>query len=775
MEQTVYKSTYQKKRKKAAAGSYPELVARQNVMLLVMGVCFAMLVGALGWYQIVNNEWWTQKAVEQQLRDSTLPAKRGTIYDVNGEKLVESSDAWSVSLWYNSANVADPEKNRKGDPKNIKPEHREAIAEKLVEILGLSPEYIGMRMDMLDNPNYSEVTIRGKYDKTQKNELESFIYDENGKVQIPGIIIRDNTARYYYRENLLSSVLGYTGTDNSGLAGLEFQYNTVLSGTPGRVVEARNAQNEAMPFEYQWRKDAEDGNSLVLTIDSTVQSILEKYLRKAVLDNDVRNKACGIIMNVNTGAILGMANYPNYNPAEYTTIIDDKLRAKIDAMPDSPEKDQARSDAIMAQSRNKAIIDTYEPGSVFKPVTMAAALENGSTSVNDGFNCSGFRMIGSVRKNCHKAGGHGQQSLEQGMMNSCNPVFMTLAERMGVKTFFKYYSAFGLDEKTGIDLPSEQKGLCYNADNAKAVDLANSSFGQSNTVTPLQMITAIAAVTNGGYLVTPHVVSQIIDSDGNLVENIEPQIRRQVISAQTSQTVTSMLEKTVASGTARNAYVKGYRIGGKTGTSEKLFETNKLGFAVYIASFCAVAPCDKPEIAMLIMLDDPRGASHMGGAIAAPVARNILGEILPYLGIDTIYTTDDLENIDVLIPDMVGLNTADAKAGLEAKGLSARVIGGGETVVNQIPRGGAIPKGSKIVLLTEPEGAVPMSAVPNVRGMNPSQANAAIVNAGFNIRFTGTGYNSTLGQAITQDPPPGGSVPAGTIVTVEFTVSGATD
>ncbi|MCL2486101.1 MAG: penicillin-binding transpeptidase domain-containing protein, partial [Oscillospiraceae bacterium] len=741
--------------KKAAPGSQPQMEFRQHLLKGLLCVCFGILVVALGYYQILNKDWWTQKAVEQQLRDTPVPAKRGTIYDASMGVLVESSTAWTVSL--------------RSD--NIKDEQKDAISAKLVEILGLTPEYLEFRMHMTELEEikkngkmgkvHPEVRLKGKYSMEQRGLLKDFFdaRDERGNRMFPGVEINEDSDRCYHQGTLLSSVLGYVGFDNDGKAGLELQYDSVLSGTPGRVVEARNAREESMPFEYGWRKNAEDGNSLVLTVDAAAQAILEKYLQKAVVDNNVRNKACGIIMNVNTGAILAMANYPDYDPANYNKIVDKKTRDMIDSIIGEGEKEKAETKAMLEQSKNKAISDTYEPGSVFKPVTMAAALENGNTAPGDGFYCPGYMMIGKIRKNCHKAGGHGQQSLEQGMMNSCNPVFMTLAQRMGAATFFKYYSAFGLEEKTGVDLPGEEKGINFpsvygDISKVKAIDLANSGFGQSNSVTPIQMITAISAVVNGGYLVTPHIVSQILDSDGNIVQNIEPRVRRQVISAKTSQIVTDMLEQTVNGGTAKNAYVKGYRIGGKTGTSEKLSETQKLGFNVYIASFCAVAPCDKPKIAMLILLDDPRGANHMGGTIAAPVARNVLAEVLPLpqLGVDTIYTTEDLMNIDLLIPETVGLPVAEAKAALEQKGLKSRVVGSGETVVDQIPRG-SIPKGSTVVLLTDPQGAVPMNTVPGLRGMSPSQVNSVVVNAGFNVRFSGSGYDSTMGQAISQDPP----------------------
>ncbi len=747
-----------------------------SVLLIMLGI-FVILFGYLAFYQLIDRERWQQLAVEQQLQDTMVTAGRGAIYDSNMQTLVQSRTAWKVWI--------------KKDL--LKDEHKDAVVQMLAEVLGLEEDYIYERLSL----NYSDISLNGKADKTQKDAIVAFTTDEKGEVVIPGIYMIEDTERYYSSSNssLASTVLGFTNDSNVGAAGLELQYNDILSGVPGRQIVAMDAKSDAaMPYGYKKMIDAQEGSSLVLTIDQNIQSWLEEALRQAVRDNDVRNRACGIIMNVHTGEILAMSTIPDYDPTDYRKIQDERTAAKIEAISDPKERNAALSKAQNEQWKNKCISDTYEPGSVFKPVTMAAALEEGAATLNSSFYCRGYSVVNGRKIRCASSYGHGSESLTKGMMNSCNPVFMELAGRIGAESFYKYFTAFGLTEKTGIDLPGEASGIMHSLAVLKKESdtLAVSSFGQSFKITPIQMITAIAAVSNGGYLVQPHVVSQILDSDGNISWRFDDTVKRQVIAESTSKKINSMLEQTVSGGTAKNGYIAGYRIGGKTGTSEKIEEQAETGVKSYVASYCAIAPSDEPEIVMLVLLDEPNGAAHTGGTIAAPVCRTVLSNVLPYLGIDTIYSTQDVERLDVQSPNATGRSIDEAKSMLKDKELKSRVIGSGDVVIAQIPREGqSLPKGSTVVLyalseeerLEALEGAeegtsepwLKMTKVPDLTGMSPSQANKAVTNANLNIRYAGTGYNSTAGLVVGQSIQEGERVAQGTVITVEFIEGGLYD
>ncbi len=758
------------------------------VILIIVVVIIFTLIDLM----VVNEDEYKQAAVSQQLTTETLTANRGTIYDANGEELVRSATAWVIYIY----------------PKDIREEQREELCTKLAEVLKMDYNKVLARTQL--NVNSTKLLV--KADKEQKDELQAYIYrdcyirkvkkiDEDGKSYIDteayleddptrnltfkpnykyikGITLVPDSKRYYLHDSLASTVLGFTNFDNVGSAGIESYYNSTLKGIDGKIIKAKNSVGGEMPFDYDTVIDAVDGNSLQLTIDANIQAVLEKHLRQAVKDNDVNNRAVGIIMNVNTGAILGMSTMNDYNPSDYLTITDEDALKEIAAEEDPEKKQSLISAAQQAQWRNKAINDTYEPGSVFKPVTMAAALEEGLTKMDDTFSCPGYKIIAGRRVHCHKAGGHGQENLTQGMMNSCNPVLMTLGERLGAANFYKYFTAFGFTSGTGIDLPGEAIGAYHTEKGLGVAELAPSTFGQTFTVTPIQMITAFAAVSNGGYLVQPYVVDKILDANGNIISMHDPVIKRQVISETTSKNINTMLEATAGKGgTAHNVYISGYRIGAKTGTSEKVAELAATGEKLYIASFAAVAPADDPEIAILVLFDEPNNPkSHGGGTIVAPVVRNVLSEVLPYLGIDTVYSEDDIRLMNTLVPNVVGKTTQEATEAIEAKGLKVRIIGDGETITGQIPSGlHSAPKSSTIVLTTAKDGEIPMTTVPDLVGKSPTAVVRAVQNKNLNVRYSGTGYQSSSGVAKSQDIPAGSKVPQGTVVTVEFTVEGITD
>lgn len=763
-------------------------------LMVIIGILVAAIFCNLLKLMVLDNDEYQQAAVSQQLRTEKLAANRGTIYDANGEKLVQSAAAWVVYLY----------------PGQIRDEQREELCTKLSEVLNVEYDNVLSK----SHSNYTSVKLTVKADKEQKDLLKAFIYrtcyvrsvkkiDENGKSHmeeeayledhpelnlkkvddyqyIKGVSLVADSKRYYYHGSLASTVVGFTNFENVGSGGIESYYDSELKGIDGKVIKAKNSVGGEMPFDYDTVIDAVNGNSLELTIDANIQAILEKYLRQAYVDNNVENRAVGIIMNVKTGAILAMSTMNDFDPADYLTIKDKAELQKIAEIEDPEEKKNAINTAQQRQWRNKAVSDAYEPGSVFKPITMSAALEEGVTDMNDTFTCVGYKIVGGRAIHCHKSGGHGTETLTQGMMNSCNPVLMTLGERLGGANFYKYFTAYGLTTGTGIDLPGEAAGGSYHSEKelGKPQELATSSFGQTFTVTPIQMITAFAAATNGGYLLEPYVVEKIIDPNGNIVKNHETVIRRQVISQTTSKNIDTMLEATAGvGGTAHNVYISGYRIGAKTGTSEKIATLATTGERKYVASMGAVVPVDDPEIAILILFDEPNNpASHGGGTIVAPVVRNVLSEVLPYLGIDTIYSEDDARLMDTLVPNVVGKSKDEAIEAIEAKGLEYRIIGDGDTVTGQIPSGAkSAPKSSIIVLTTESDGDVPMTTVPNLVGLSPTGVAYAIKNKNLNIRYSGTGYESSSGVAKSQDIPFGSRVEQGTVVTVEFSVAGITD
>lgn len=759
-----------------------------------------------------------QAAASQQLKTTTVPAYRGTIYDCNGNKLVQSAAAWIVVM----------------DPKALSAyysdaEHEE-ICHTISEIIDENYDTVLRRSRM----NAGSVKIMKKADKDQKDKLNAYIYrdvyyytksvkDEQGDTKkvdevfftdkvmageypdikvisedeayykdiklthskeyqyIKGVSLATDTNRYYYHDTpIAANVLGYTNFDNQGSQGIEVYYDDQLRGVDGKELTAKNSMGGDMPFDFNDSKQKPiNGNDITLTLDANIQTMLEKYLRQAVKDNDVQNHATGIIMNVNTGAILAMATMPDYDPADYQTVTDPVARKRISEIENDTERTKAIIEAQQDQWRNKAVNDTYEPGSVFKPITMSSALEEGVTKMDDTFVCQGYRLVGKRRIKCANRKGHGLETLTEAMMNSCNPALMELGTRLGIAKFSEYFRSYGLTAATGIDLPGESAGLYHAEDNMTELDLCECAFGQSMTVTPIQMITAFSAVINGGYLLKPYIVDNITDTNGNIVLSKQKVVKHQVISEETSAKMRVILEATAnKGGTAHNVYLSGYRIGGKTGTSEKIAKqaVSKDKKSLYVASFCGIAPIDNPEVAVLIMLDEPQGRLHSGGSIAAPVVRGIFSELLPYLGVDTVYSEEEAKLMDAYVPSVKGQRRSDATHTLEEKGFTVRIIGDGDTVTGQIPVGGkTAPKSCTVVLTTDSSGEVPTTTVPDLVGLSPSKVAYAVKDKNLNIRYSGTGYDSSDGLSTAQEIPAGSIVEEGTVITVEFTVAGIND
>lgn len=748
-----------------AKGTTVRMWRRTIFVLLVLIVGgFGTLVVSLFRLQILEGEELQTRAVNQQTQDTSLSAKRGTIYDCNMKVLATSADVWKIVL---DPNYIRKELVTKEGNENI----QDVIAERLASILGKDQETIRALMEK--QTYYAVAATKVETDvKDQILELKTELNLGNA------IQLEPDYKRYYPYGAFASSVLGFTNSENQGVTGVEASYNSYLSGTPGKLVTAKNAWGIDMPYQYEQRVEAQDGYSIVLTIDEVVQHFLEKSVAEAAESCQARNRACGIVMNVNTGEILAMTVKGDYDPNDPYTITDEADLAAIAAIPDDEEHQEERSEAIRTaqekQWRNKCISDTYNPGSVFKMVTAAMGIEEGVVTENTSFNCTGYYRVADYNIGCWKTAGHHAETFAEGLSNSCNPVFMQLGELLGADTFFRYFEAFGLTRKTGIDLTGESNSIYYDADGLGPTELATSSFGQTFRVTPIQMITAAAAVANGGYLVQPHVVSKIIDSDGNIVSTNDTTVKRQVISEETSARVSAMLQETATTGTAKNGYVAGYRIAGKTGTSEKIDEWNaagREGEKKYIASYCGYAPADDPEIIMLVFFDEPvpQNGEVFGSAIAGPPFAETMAEILPYLGIEPKYTEEELAKLDISTPGVVGQTVESAQTTVSNAGLTYKVYGEGDKVVAQIPeQGESIPKGGTVVLYLDAESAAGTVTVPELTGLTLSQVNARISQAGLNISVSGAALTGSNAVSDTQDIAAGTEVPAGTVVTVNF-------
>ena len=730
------------------------MVTRIVVVMIVLILSLSLVSAAsLVNIMIIKGEEYQNDASEQQLYDSLVTAPRGDIYDRNMQTLAQSSPAWTVYITPNGIR-----KLKEDEAEEV----RKKIAEGLSEILGMDYETI---YEYTGKKSYY-VIVKKKIEKDIADKVRQFILDNKDLGIVKYIGLDETTKRYYPNGHLASVVLGFVGSDDQGLSGIESYYDNDLTGIAGRVVAAKNAAGTDMPFSYEKVEAATKGKSLVLTLDSYVQYTAEKYLEAAIEENLIAERGAAVVMNVNTGAILAMAVKGDFDPNE-PFALSQAEQAQVDAVTNEDEKAKLKSDLLNRQWRNKAVSDTYEPGSVFKVVTASIALEENLVNKNSTFFCSGRATVAGQSYKCHKTTGHGSQNLMQAISNSCNPAFITIGQLVGVQTFSKYFKAFGFTEKTGIDLPGEADSTYYKEDKMGPVELASASFGQTFNVTPMQLICAVSAAVNGGYLVQPHIVEKKLDENGKVAETASTSYKRQVISETTSAAMREFMQYVSENG-AKNALVAGYNIGAKTGTSQKLSKINQTGDKhLYIGSCATVAPIENPEIAVLVMLDEPKGDKYYGGAISAPVNSQIMGDILPYLGYEPSYTDEELKKLSITVPDTVGTAVADAKGKITAAKLEYKVVGSGETVLRQLPQaGGKVISGGVVILYTE-EGSEQKVTVPNLIGLSATEANSAAANAGINIEFSG---NTTTGglKSYKQSIEAGQSVDAGTIVTVYF-------
>lgn len=728
-------------------------IAMQKKMALVLSLVFAagftVLIGRLVKLQFFDGWYYQQKALTQQLSVTTIHANRGTIYDRNMKPIAQSATVWDI--YVSPAYI-------KADKKANVEEKKNKLADDLSKILGIDRKDIYNKI----SKNTSYVVIAKKVE----NDVATLVRNYKQKNNESCIGIVENSKRYYPFNNFASQLIGFTGSDNQGLSGVESYYDSVLKGVDGRIVSAKNATGTDMPYNYQDRVEAKNGTNLVLTIDEVVQHDLEKNLQNAYVDNKCAVGVTGIVMDVQTGEILGMATEPSFDTNNPFTVTDAAELQKINSLTGDAKKTET-SNALQAMWRNKAITNPYEPGSTFKIITAAAALNEGVVKESDTFDDPGGITVSGTTIHCWKAGGHGHQTFLQGFENSCNVVFITVGQRLGVTNFYKYFSAFGLGSKTGIDLPGEALSIFYTDKQMGPVELASCSFGQSNKITPIQLISAVSAVANGGKLVQPHVVKEELDDKNNVVKTFGTTVKRQVISADVSKEMCTMMEKEVSEGTGQNAYVAGFRVGGKTGTSQKLDKPNDPN--ALICSFVGIAPADNPKIAVLLLLDEPHAPINFGGVIAAPVVGNIMSEILPYLGVEPQYTAEEEQKLSVKTPNTVGQNVSQIETSLKNAGLNPVVQGSGQTVTSQVPEAGQpIPRGGKVILYTGNAAVQSTATVPNVVGMTPSEANSAIAAEGLNIDLVGTGLTDSGEKAFQQSPAAGTKVPPGTVITVQF-------
>ncbi len=736
-------------------GPNKSMIVRIFAVWIVMLCCTLGLVGGrLVYLMVVKSDFYSQKAAEQQLYDTELAASRGDIYDRNRELLATSAQVWTVYITPNSfKNITDKDKLNA-----VKTD----IATNLSSILGLDYQTV---LDYT-NKNTSYVKVKTNVEKPEADKVRQYIADS--ELKVGGYIGLDEGSKRYYPQNTLASVtLGFVGSDNQGLSGLEKQYDSELTGIPGRVVAAKDATGNDMPMSYELEIAATPGNSLVTTLDSYVQHVCEKHLNQAIIDNKVTERGAVICMNVNSGEILAMAVKGDFDPNSPFKLSESDQQI-VDAL-EGDEKTSKLLELRNAQWRNKIVSDTYEPGSVFKVVTAAMALEEGITGQNSHYHCNGYIVVAGQRYHCHKRTGHGSESLVNAMQNSCNPVFITFGQQLGSNIFSKYFEAFGLTEKTGIDIPGEASPVFHSVNNMGITELASSSFGQTFNVSPIQMITAISAAVNGGYLVTPHLVNEIVDANGNTIKSFENTVKRQVISNTTSKMLCTLMEAVVDGGGGKNAYVSGYRIGGKTGTSQKLSKILATGESdLYVASFCGVAPINDPEIALLVILDEPHGDAYYGGTIAAPVGGQILAEILPYLGVDPQYTEDELASMAIKIPSVVGQKIDAAKTVIKNQKLSYKVIGSGDTVIKQFPSSTESIYSDGIVMLYTEESEKITAEVPSFKGLTLSEVNQLAASSNINVKFSGGTLSGAEVTCYKQSLPEGRKVEAGSIVTVYF-------
>ena len=720
----------------------------KRILIMAVVIIFLMTttVARVFYLTIVRGEELSEKAETQQLKDTEITAMRGTIYDSNGNVLAQSASVWNVFI----------------DPLNIKDKQRDLIVDEFANLFGYDADEKKEFYDRTTHQNHYEL-VEKKVENNIKEKLSKFV----SKNELGGCIgTEQTTKRYYPYGTLASSVIGFTGADDQGLSGIEAYYDEQLTGTNGRIITAKDAKSKNIANDYETSIAATDGDSIVLTINQTIQYYLEKGLRETMNEYQAKG-AYGVVMNCNTGAVLAMSSLPDYDCNEPYKLTYSKDKKAIKKLSDKTAKQEAESAAVQNQWRNFTVSDTYVPGSVFKTFVASAALEENVVNLNTTYNCTGSIQVDKYKMKCHYHPGHGTQTLTQGLENSCNPFFITIGQKLGVHNYFKYFDAFGFTQKTNIDLPGEASPQYYKEDQYGIVELSSASFGQTNSLTPIQVCTGLCAIANGGKLLQPYLVSSIADANGKTVKKTQTKEIRQVISADTSEKVRKMMKSVVDNGTGKNGYVAGYSVGGKTGTSTKLGESKNGEGDKYIVSFGAIAPSDDPEIAMLIIVDEPN-QDLGGGALCAPIAAQVTQEAMNVLGIEPKYNDSEMKDLSKQTPNVVGKSLDEAKKTLEENNLNFVVVGDDSTVTRQCPSGAdTIPNGGTVYLYTD-DSEKQTVIVPNFNGLTVNEAKDLASSSNLNIQIAGNSMSSGTVVAYRQSEETQAKVEKGTVVTVTF-------
>lgn len=717
-------------------------IKKLKIIFVVIILIFTLLVGRIGFLQFVQGSYLKNLAYNQQSINQIISPKRGSIYDSTGKVLATSASVDTITI--------NPQKIKDTKNSDNTQALKEKVAKAFSDIFGL--DYDETLKKVTSDSNVE--TIAKKVEKDKVDELKKWMSDN--KIST-GINIDEDTKRYYPYGTVLSQVLGSCGSDNQGLAGIENKWDSVLTGTPGKIVSSKSASQEEIPNAEETYIPAENGSDLTLTIDLNIQTIVEKYLKQAIEDNNVENGGNCIVMDPKTGDILAMATYPNYDlnqpftPNEYVAKTYDSL------------SDKEKNDAIYKMWSNKSVSELYEPGSVFKLITASTALEENitGTDVAGDFNCPGYEVVGDTRISCWKSdGSHGSQSLRKALENSCNPALIQLGARIGTPTLYKYYKAFGLFDKTGVDLPGEANSIFKEESTVIPVERATYSFGQRFSITPLQMITAISAIANDGVLMKPRIVKSITNTDTSAVTTVDTEEVRQVISSDTASKVKSMMQSVVEEGTGKRGAVTGYTVGGKTGTSEP--RSGREDIDGYVATYVAISPVEDTQVVLLLNLYKPPKSNHQGGTLAGPVVSQMLTEILPYLGIPS--SEENTEDSDLItVPEVRNKTIAEAEKILSEKGFTSKISTSNDknstVVVEQVPKPGVSLSKNSIIMLYD-QTTRTSATVPDLTGKSAYTATTELRNANLNISIDGSGV------VVSQDPPKGSQVDAGTVVKV---------
>lgn len=773
-----------KKKTKAEVSATVRMRNRTNKGVLgLMTVFCAAVIVRLFVVSVVDNSKYEGMANNYHFGTMTLSANRGAIYDANGTAL-----AWSATV-YNI--YIDPTLYREemksiedaNDKKKSAAEEENETADNLVDVDQLKTSitnFLSEKLGLKTEEVEASFEKDGRYYVLQ-TQVEKNVTDEITayfeKLNLSFIGTEATTRRYYPQNELAAAVIGFTNGDGDGQYGLEYQYDDYLSGVDGRVISAQAANGEEMPYRYSTTYDAEDGDSLYLTLDTTIQYYLEKSLAEMVEKFEVKERACGVIMNPKTGAVYAMATYPTFDLNNPSEIYDTKTAQELAALPEG-EYSTAYATARETQWKNKVISEISYPGSTFKIVTTADAFEENLINMEtDSFYCSGQVQVADALIRCSNTAGHGAQTFTQALTNSCNPAFIEIGQRIGIDKFSYYFEGFGLAEKTGIDLPGEAVSYSVTGDDMTIVDLASAAYGQCNKVTAMELVTAYSAAINGGYMVTPHVVDHVVDSNGNIVLQNETEVKRQIVSEETSAIVREQLEAVVNNNPSHNAYIQGYRIGGKSGTAEKL-DTSTADDRQYVASYCCFAPADDPEVIMLIMADEPnKEIGYYGSQVVVPYARDIMEEILPAMGFYPEYSDGEDTDSTVTVPYLQSADITSAESTLAQLGLTYEVVGDGTTVASQSPSTGtSVTKGGKVILYTEVGGnSGDTIEVPNLVGMTAAEVNETMTYYDLNYAIVGSSASESGALVQYQSEEAGTVVPRGTAITLTLSVSQQSD